>query len=255
MLVLSRRLNEKIVFPALNATVQVVAVKPGSVRLGIEAPSDVLVLREEVVGRRGAGPAPRDAADAALQWLNHLFRNRLGLTAVGPAPPRQPPQGVSARDLERTLDELERALQDLRGQVEGAVQNRARPRLPTRRRKALLVEDNRNERELLAAYLRLSGLEVDTAGDGADALDYLRGARPDVVLLDMRMPRCDGPTTVRAIRGDPAHAGLKIYAVTGCAPGEVPLACGPGGIDRWFQKPFDPQELVRQLRQEFDAAP
>ncbi len=253
MLVLSRRLNEKIVFPAINATVQVVAIKPGSVRLGIEAPSDVLVLREEVVERRGPEPPPRDAADAALQWLNHLFRNRLGTTSVGAAPPRQHLQGVSARDMERTLDEMERALQDLRGQVEGVLKHEARPR--ARRRKALLVEDNRNERELLAAYLRLSGLEVDTAGDGADALDYLRGTRPDVVLLDMRMPRCDGPTTVRAIRGDPAHAGLKIYAVTGCAPGEVPLASGPGGIDRWFQKPFDPQELVRQLRQEFDPAP
>jgi len=49
MLVLSRRLNEKVVLPGLGVTVQVVSVKPGVVRLGIEAPRGVLVLREELV--------------------------------------------------------------------------------------------------------------------------------------------------------------------------------------------------------------
>jgi carbon storage regulator CsrA len=49
MLVLSRRLNEKVVFPGLGVTVQVVSVRPGVVRLGIEAPSEVQVLREELL--------------------------------------------------------------------------------------------------------------------------------------------------------------------------------------------------------------
>src|SRR5207248_2532852 len=90
----------------------------------------------------------------------------------------------------------------------------APPRKPApapRPRKALLVEDNANERELLAKFLRLGGFEVDTAGDGADALDYLRAkGKPDVVLMDMGMPRCDGPTTIRRIRGDRALSDLKI---------------------------------------------
>jgi carbon storage regulator CsrA len=51
MLVLSRRLHEKIVFPGLNITVQVLSTASGVVRLGIEAPPDVAVLREELVGR------------------------------------------------------------------------------------------------------------------------------------------------------------------------------------------------------------
>ena len=51
MLVLSRRLSEKVVFPALGITVQVVSVKPGVVRLGIEAPADVRVVREELLPR------------------------------------------------------------------------------------------------------------------------------------------------------------------------------------------------------------
>src|SRR5262249_29674807 len=70
--------------------------------------------------------------------------------------------------------------------------------------RALLVEDDRNERELLASYLRMAGIEVDVAGDGCAALEYLRRPEPpDVVLLDMGLPRCDGATAVKIIRGDP----------------------------------------------------
>jgi carbon storage regulator CsrA len=53
MLVLSRRISEKIVFPSLNITVQLLQVKRGMVRLGIEAPPEVAVLRQEVVARNG----------------------------------------------------------------------------------------------------------------------------------------------------------------------------------------------------------
>lgn len=56
MLVLSRRLNEKIVIPGLNITIEVVAVKPGVVRIGIEAPPDVKVFREEVLHRLEGSP-------------------------------------------------------------------------------------------------------------------------------------------------------------------------------------------------------
>ena len=55
MLVLTRKLREKLVFPAINATVQVVAVKAGAVRLGIDAPLNVVVLRDELVGRSEPG--------------------------------------------------------------------------------------------------------------------------------------------------------------------------------------------------------
>src|SRR5947209_4217970 len=130
----------------------------------------------------------------------------------------------------------------------------AAPPAPARKApRALLVEDDPNERELLAGFLRHSGLEVDTAGDGCDALDYLRSrGRPDVVLLDMGLPRCDGATTVRNIRRDPAYAGLRIFAVTGSSPDEFDLGSGPGGVDRWFQKPLDPESLLRSLRQELE---
>jgi carbon storage regulator CsrA len=57
MLVLSRRLHEKILFPGLNITVQVVAIKPGVIRIGIEAPPDVRIVREEILGQPSTPPA------------------------------------------------------------------------------------------------------------------------------------------------------------------------------------------------------
>jgi carbon storage regulator CsrA len=60
MLVLARRLNEKIVLPGLGITVQVLGVHRGTVRLGIDAPADVTVLRDELVGRGQADADLRD---------------------------------------------------------------------------------------------------------------------------------------------------------------------------------------------------
>ena len=63
----------------------------------------------------------------------------------------------------------------------------------------------------------------------------------------MILPRCDGPSTVRAIRGNPAHAGLKIIGVTGSDPTHLGVPEGPNGIDRWFRKPLNPEALLREL--------
>jgi CheY-like chemotaxis protein len=73
-----------------------------------------------------------------------------------------------------------------------------------------------------------------------------------VVLMDMGLPRCDGPTAVRAIRRNPAYRDLKIFAVTGHLPEEFDLDIGPAGIDRWFHKPLDPAILLRDLRNELE---
>lgn len=111
------------------------------------------------------------------------------------------------------------------------------------------MEDDGNERELLAGVLGMNGCECATAaadgdGDGDEALDYLAThARPDVVLLDMPMPRCDGPTELRAIRSNPMTAGLKVIAVSGSSPQEMGVAVSPRGVDVWFTKPRNPRSL------------
>jgi carbon storage regulator CsrA len=254
MLVLSRRPNEKILFPTLNASVQVVTIKPGVVRLGISAPADVPVVREEVHQRmaqwRSAdGPAPHPSP--AKDPMAGIVRNRLRIAVDGLDLLHRQMQQGRMEAAEATWAEVFDDLQSLRHRLHD---EEARPVIkPQKHFKALLVEDDRNERELLASFLRMGGVDVDTAGDGSDALDYLRDCgRPDVVLLDMGLPRCNGAEAVREIRRNPRLRDLKIFAVTGHLPEEYNLATGPSGIDRWFQKPLDPLALLRDINQSFD---
>jgi CheY-like chemotaxis protein len=120
------------------------------------------------------------------------------------------------------------------------------------KRHALVVEDNANERELLAGYLRLCGYDVDTVPDGIDAMLYLASheQRPDVVLLDMQMPRMDGPNTIQAIRSNPEYQNIKIFAVTGSERDAMGINMGEQGVDRWFAKPLRPAEFAAEIGRE-----
>jgi carbon storage regulator CsrA len=264
MLVLSRKVNEAVVFPEIPATVRVVAIKGAAVRLGIEAPPNVEVWREELAdaARRAAAaaaaPGAQDPGRLRSHGLERLLEKRLSIASRGLALLREQLKGDLSLDALLTLDEVEEEIEQLRERVHGEIGEPApRPeRRPARKPRALLVEDNPQERELLALFLRSEGLDVDTAGDGCDALDYLTArGRPDCVLLDMGLPRLDGPSAVRAIRQNPECAGLKIFAVSGHAADEYNLAVGPAGVDRWFQKPVDPFTLVRDLTRELEDLP
>jgi carbon storage regulator CsrA len=258
MLVLSRKLNEKIFFPGTDTVVQVLGVRGSVVRIGVQAPPEVAVFREELWQRDCRGQATGtlladSTARARLREINHLLRNRLNATTIGLALLRQQVQMGLHRHANATLDRLEQEFATLRQETERIADQVVSPP-PARACRALVVEDDGNERELLAGFLRLAGLDVATAGDGADALDYLRcRGRPDVLLLDMMMPRCDGPTTVRTIRHNPDYAGMKIYAVSGHTPEHFGLDEKESGIDRWFRKPVDPQALLLDLRREVAA--
>jgi carbon storage regulator CsrA len=260
VLVLSRRTNEKIVFPASNVSVEVLSIKRDTVRLGIDAPPEVTVLREELTskGGRETEAALRRAENqprARLAALEQLLEKRLGIAQKGLAVLRDQLKERPDPDVLLTLEELQEELRLLQERVQketGMVlpnrQGQAAPKC-----RALLVEDNPQERELMALFLRSEGIDVDTAGDGYDALDCLRArGRPDVVLLDMGLPRLDGPTTVRKIRSNPACAGVKIFAVTGHSAKEFNIPVGPAGVDGWFQKPVDPIILVQNLTREFE---
>ncbi len=115
---------------------------------------------------------------------------------------------------------------------------------PAEKHRTLLVEDDANQRELLAGLLNLNGVECDTAEDGLAALDFLAShERPDFVLLDMYMPRCNGPETVARIRRDPRLADLKVFALSGTPPRDLGLETGPRGVDAWLPKPVNPRTI------------
>jgi len=256
MLVLSRRPNEKILLPSANVTVEVVSIKHGTVRLGIAAPRDVAVWREELWNKAGQPQASLAAADqsgpeAAMRDLRHLVRNRLNVAAIGLALLRRQLDAGLTREAAMTIERMTGDLEMLQGRLDARQAAPPSPSVRPARKTALVVEDDRNECELLAGFLRVAGVDVATAGDGADALDYLRTHdQPDFVVLDMLMPRCDGATTVQSIRSDPHYVGLKIFAVSGRCPAEFGIETGRTGIDRWFPKPLNPEVLLRELNHE-----
>lgn len=242
MLVLSRRPQQKVLFPNLGVSVEIVSVQGQVVRIGVNAPRDVAVWREEI--------APKGEIAEPKKPSHHRLRNQLNHCGMAlHLAQRQLQVGMNS-DAEHTLQDALAALQELDKEWLGAAspQEAAKAEATRRGVQALLVEDNRNESALLASYLRLNGIQVETADDGDDALAYLASHnRPDVVLLDMRLPRCDGPSTIAAIRGNPSLEGLKVFAVTGATQSEYGIPTGPGGVDRWFTKPLNPMRLVEEV--------
>lgn len=238
MLVLSRRNSEKILFPNLGISVEILNIAGKLVRLGVKAPRDISVVREEIYRETSAGPLKRDPPS------DHNLRGQLNNASLALHLAVKQFRNGRVEQAEESLAEALRKLQSVDSRLAGL---NAAP-APVARIQALLVDDNDNESALLASFLRLSGIEVDRACDGSDALDYLSShSQPDVVLLDMRMPRFDGPSTVAAIRRNPALHGLKVFAVSGSAPGEFAITTGPDGVDDWFQKPLDPRRLAERV--------
>ncbi len=112
----------------------------------------------------------------------------------------------------------------------------------------LVVDDDEVIRELIAVNLRLEGFEVHTAVDGHDCLERVAELAPDVITLDVMMPRLDGWETVARLRSDPSTARLGVVMITARAQ-ERDLERGRElGADAYVTKPFDPAELIRTVR-------
>jgi carbon storage regulator CsrA len=240
MLVLSRRQGQRILFPNLDISVEVLPSKGPAVRLGIQAPSEVSILREELAATQAA----RSARDVTVARSRHELRGRLNTLAMALHVVEKQLNAGLTEDAERTLHEAQKTLE----QLSPVNPSPSPPCVPRRPIEALLVEDNPNEEALLSSYLRLSGFRVEIAHDGYEALEFLaEHQRPDFLLLDMRLPRCDGPSTISAIRGNPAFRGLTIFAVTGSSPTEFNLSTGAEGVNAWFQKPLNPRSIVEAM--------
>lgn len=123
----------------------------------------------------------------------------------------------------------------------------------------LLVEDDPSIREVTALGLRAAGFTVTTAADGAEGLERWRTGEPDLVLLDVMLPRMDGLEVCRAIRRE---ATTPIVMLTARAD-TIDVVVGlESGADDYVRKPFEMPELVARLRaalrrhaHEADAAP
>ncbi|GGT58102.1 hypothetical protein GCM10010177_13090 [Actinomadura citrea] len=114
--------------------------------------------------------------------------------------------------------------------------------------RVLVVDDDEVIRQLIAVNLQLEGFEVSTAVDGQDCLDKVVEAGPDVITLDVMMPRLDGWVTAVRLREDPRTAHIKVVMITARAQEHDVRRGYEIGVDAYVTKPFDPNQLIQTVR-------
>jgi signal transduction histidine kinase/DNA-binding response OmpR family regulator len=176
----------------------------------------------------GSAHLPRDRVDAVPEMSS---------TAVGAAPYveealRWLPQG----------DEATRSVSDRH--APGAI--REESTRPGTRERILVVDDNADMREYLRQILR--GWDVDTAINGAVALERIRSSPPDLVVTDVMMPQLDGFELLQALRADPLTESIPVLMLSARAGEEARVSGLVAGADDYVTKPFSARELVARVR-------
>jgi DNA-binding response OmpR family regulator len=109
----------------------------------------------------------------------------------------------------------------------------------------MVAEDDTKQAELVRRYLRREDHSVLVVCDGRAAVDQVRSRRPDLLILDVMMPRMDGLDVIRTLRRD---YDLPVLMVTARSTAEDKLAGFDLGVDDYLTKPYDPRELMARVR-------
>jgi len=116
-----------------------------------------------------------------------------------------------------------------------------------RKSRVLIADDNEPNRELLEVYLAEIDCEIATAVDGRDTLDRVAEFHPDVILLDVMMPKLSGFEVCQRLKGDPATSPIMILMVTALGElGDIERAV-EAGTDDFLSKPVNKVELVKRV--------
>jgi len=112
----------------------------------------------------------------------------------------------------------------------------------------LVVEDDRDIVEMIELYLKDAGYHTERAGDGVRALELWRAAGPDLILLDIGLPKLDGLEVLKRVRSDTTGPQVPVILLTARAE-EADELVGLGlGADDYITKPFNPRTLLARVR-------
>jgi len=213
--------------------------KNSSVTLGFEAPPEIRIIRDELdPGMSLSDPSlakfMNEKIESHSKSSRHDVRDQFNVVSMA---------------LQVLLDDIESGeLQGIDDVFESVCKRlRGLKNTPNDRGAfALVVEDQANERELLAEILRMNGYLVATASDGNEALDFIeKHGPPAFILADMNMPGCDGAEMIRELRKSADLNDTRVYVVSGSDPDQCDLA--PDSIDGWYTKPLAPRKLISAM--------
>jgi CheY-like chemotaxis protein len=112
----------------------------------------------------------------------------------------------------------------------------------------LVVEDYQDAREMYAAYLQFSGYRVAEAGNGLEAIEKARALLPDIILMDLALPKMDGWEATRRLKADELTRHIPIVALTGHALAGHAEGARQAGCDAFVTKPCLPDALVAEIQ-------
>jgi len=112
----------------------------------------------------------------------------------------------------------------------------------------MIVDDSLTVRKITSRMLTREGFAVSTARDGVDALQLLAEQVPDVILLDIEMPRMDGFEFTKTMKRETAHAHIPIIMITSRTAEKHRARAAELGVDLYLGKPYQEEELLRNLR-------
>ncbi len=118
----------------------------------------------------------------------------------------------------------------------------------------LICDDYPDARDMYGSYLAHAGYRVVSASDGVDAVAKSRHLRPDVVVLDLLMPRMDGIEAIRQLKLEPSTKQIPVLALTGAMTGQIAERAMDAGCDEFITKPCLPTRLLEHIERYLSVA-
>ncbi|HKO15543.1 MAG TPA: response regulator [Gemmatimonadaceae bacterium] len=118
----------------------------------------------------------------------------------------------------------------------------------------LIVEDNEDNLRIYSTYLTFSGFQVLEAMDGEAGIAAARSGHPDVILMDVSIPKIDGWEATRRLKADPETSSIRIIALTAHALSDDRDRAVAAGFDAYIAKPAEPRVVVAEVRRQLETS-
>ncbi|MGI5819014.1 MAG: response regulator transcription factor [Armatimonadota bacterium] len=120
-------------------------------------------------------------------------------------------------------------------------------------KKILVVDDERHIVRLVEVNLTRAGYDIETAYDGVEALEKVKDTNPDMIVLDVMMPRMDGFEVLKRLQADPKTQDIPVIMLTAKAQDADIFRGWSSGVSSYLTKPFNPRELLTFVERIFQS--